>query len=164
MTSSRSALSSVSSLRFFPRALLSALALAAAPAAMRAATITWTGQVSSNWSDRINWTDGTNQVAPTTGDDVVLVAGAHAPSNYDMGSANGGVNPQFKSVTLSTSVASYNIAPVGGSDRITLQAGGTLTDTSRPASPSTAPPRSPCRRARLRRSPSPAARSRAQAT
>ena len=82
------------------------LALVSSPS--WAASVTWNGSTSTDWSNAANWTsgDGTN-VAPTAGDDVVLVGGGtFDPTNQDIGGLS------IATVTFASG-AGYT---VGGSD------------------------------------------------
>ena len=129
----RTAIRSRSRLSLLP-ALAVALIAAAVPQFAAATTFTWTGTSSHLWSNSSNWTTGTSIGVPTTGDDVVLTNAGLAPTLYDLGSTHAGVNPQFHTVTLGANSAGYFINPASaGVDKLTLQSGGSLSDTNNDA-------------------------------
>jgi hypothetical protein len=96
------------------------------PHAARAQTDTWTGNggPATGWSIAGNWTPGSANAPPVTGDNVILTGnGANAPSNFDLGGVI------LHSVTLNASVGGYTINQVGA-NVLGLQSGGSITDNN----------------------------------
>ncbi|HUO93654.1 MAG TPA: autotransporter-associated beta strand repeat-containing protein, partial [Rhizomicrobium sp.] len=81
-----------------------------------AATDTWGGSSSVNWSDAGNWSPG----VPGANDTVVInQSGANAPSNYD-------ISQTFQSVTFDTGATITN----AGTNTFGIASGGFITDNA----------------------------------
>jgi autotransporter-associated beta strand protein len=112
--------------RTCPLCLLLAVGLLVSAARpVTAQTDTWTGAVSTFWSNAGNWTTvpGPNR-APINGDTVVLngtPVASNVPFNYDL-------NVTLASVTLNAQTGSYDLVRSGAGGNIGLQSGGFVTD------------------------------------